>query len=39
MILTDGWMNKYEQYVHYTHDNSKVNKKYFAWTFLQSWDL
>ena len=27
------WMNdKYEQYVCYIPDNSKVNKKYFAWT-------
>ena len=39
MILTDGWMNKYEQYVRYIPDNSKVNKKYFPWTALQSWGL
>ena len=36
MILTDGWMNKYEQYVWYIPDNSKINKIYFAWTDLQS---
>ena len=39
MILTGEWMNKYEQYVCYISDNSKVNKKYFAWTPLQSWGL
>ena len=30
MILTDELINKYEQYVYYIHDNSKINKKYFA---------
>ena len=29
MVLTDEWMNKYEQYVCYT-DSSIINKKYFA---------
>ena len=30
MILTDELINKYEQYVCYIHDNSKINKKYFV---------
>ena len=29
MILTDEWINKYEQYVFHNSDNSKINKKYF----------
>ena len=36
MILTAEWMNKCEQYVYHIPDNVKVNKKYFAWTALQS---
>ena len=39
MTLTGRWINKYEQYVHYIPDNSKVNKKCFVWTPLQSWGL
>ena len=39
MILTNEWMNKYEQYVCCIPDNSKKNKKYFAWTDLQNWYL
>ena len=39
MILTGEWMNKYEQYVHYIPDNSKVNKKCFVWASLESCGL
>ena len=28
MILIDELINKYEQYVCYVFDNSKINKKY-----------
>ena len=36
MILIDELINKYEQYVCYIPDSSKINLKYFALTDLQS---